>query len=134
MFGLHLISHMTWSHRTAKLDNPAVTNVVITPAVRQESDTNLRVPLADAVQHKSLTVEWIKGHSTETEAIDAADKQDIRYNNINNRLAKQVAKLAPQDIVYTFPANISIARAEVPTPACKWILKLRRQHEVDGVH
>ena len=79
-------------------------------------------------------VEWIKGHRRETEAINAVDMQDIRYNNIKDGLAKQAAKLAPQEIVSTSPASISIPGGEVPTPACKWILKLRRQHEVDGVH
>ena len=134
MFGLHLINHMTGLHQTAQLDNQAVTKVAETPPMREESDTNLRVPLANAVPRKSMTVEWIKGHRRETEAIDAADKHDIRYNNITDGLAKQAAKLAPQDIVYTSPASISIAGGEVPTPARKWILKLRRQHEVDGVH
>ena len=43
ILGLHLISHMTESHQTAKLDNQATTKV----AGREESDTNLRVPLAD---------------------------------------------------------------------------------------
>ena len=102
--------------------------------MREELDIDLRVPLAHAVQRKSITVECIRGHRREMEAINVADKQDIRYNNITDGLVKQAAKLAPQDIVYTSPASISIAGGEVPTPARKWILKLRRQHEVDRVH
>ena len=74
MFGLHLISHMTESHQTAKVDNQAVTKVARTPPVGEELDTELRVPLADAVQCKSMMVEWIKGHCRETEALDAANK------------------------------------------------------------
>ena len=83
----------------------------------EELDTDLRVPLAHAVQHKSIKVEWIKGHRKEAEAFNAVDKQDIRYNNITDGLAKQAAKLAPQDIVYTSPASIDIAGGEAPTPA-----------------
>ena len=64
------------------------------------------------MKRKSMTVEWIKGHCRETEAIGAADKLDIMYNNITDGLAKQAAKLAPQDIVYTSPASISITGGE----------------------
>ena len=35
MFELHLINHMTESHRTAKLDNQALTKVARTPPVRE---------------------------------------------------------------------------------------------------
>ena len=98
--------------------------------MRKASDTNL----ADTVRHKSMIVDRIKGHRTETEAIDVAEKQDIMYSNVTNGLAKQAATLAPHDIVCTSPASISIPGGEAPGTARKWILKLWRQHEANGVH
>ena len=109
MLGLHLISHIADARQVAKLDNQAITKVAGTPPMREESDTDLRIPLATTVQQKLMTVEEIKGHRKETDAVDAADAHDIRYNNITDRLAKQSALLAPHDIVYTSLASISIA-------------------------
>ena len=134
MLGLYLISQLADPGQVAKLDNQAVTKVARVLREKKESDVDLGVPLAETVQQKGLQVEWIKGHRTEQEAANAADKQDIHYNNVTDGMAKPAATLALQDIVHNSPASIHIAGAEAPTPARKWILKMRRQHEVTGVH
>ena len=101
MFGLYLISHMAEPHETTKLDNQAVTKVAGTSPIQEESYTDLKEPLAATVRRKSLIVQRIKEHRGERKAIDDANKQDIRYNNITDGLAKQAARLAPQDIYLT---------------------------------
>ena len=110
--GLYLITQLHAPRQAAKLDNQAVTKVAATEPTREESDVDLKTPLANTMRHKQLRAKWIKGHCKDWEVKNKEDKQVIRYNNITDGLAKQAANLAPQDIVFTSSASIHIAGAK----------------------
>ena len=46
--------------------------------IREESDMDLRTPLAAKLEEKRLMVEWIKGHRREAGARSQEEKIDIR--------------------------------------------------------
>ena len=125
--GLYLISHFA-AH------NHVVTKVAASEPMRKELDVDLGTPLANTMRQEQLQAKRIKWHRREREAKDKKDIQDMWYHNIMNGLAKQVAKLVPQDIVFTSLANIHMVGGEALTAARKWILKLHRQHEVPELH
>ena len=62
MSGMYLNSRLVGQGQVAKFDNQAVTTVAAVEPTQEESDVDLRVPLATTVRRKELRVESIQGH------------------------------------------------------------------------
>ena len=119
---------------TLTLDNNAIVDHGPQHPHREASDMDYRVPLADALKEKKVTLKWILGHRQLSQAQNATEREEIRPNNEVDRLAKQGTRLPLEEVTPTQPYSIVIDGAEAPTPAKKWINAFRGYGRWTGGH
>jgi len=132
--GAGLFAAMADDGDTLTLDNKAVVDHGSQYPHREASDMDYRVPLADALSKKKVTLKWIPGHRQLFQARNAAEREEIRRNNEVDRLAKKDTRLPLEEVNPTQPYSIVVDGAEAPTPAKKWINAFRRYGRWTGCH
>ena len=135
MYGIWIAATLAQPGDTIVLDNRAVTKAVIHPPHLQSSDYDLHLASYTLVSAKQLTIRWARGHRDPKKAHNLQDYQD----RMGNELADEEAKTAStmhlgKGAGSTSPADILLNKHVMPSPARKWIVKVRPQKLTPDAH
>ena len=98
------------------------------------ANMNLRLPLSNIHRQRPLQLRWIPSQRTVQRYHTTQNREDIKYNNQADQLAKAAAMLPPPDTPQTTLADITICGVIAPTPCKKWILHHRITRMFHGAH
>ena len=116
------------------LDNQAAADCAAAAPYHEVSGVDVRQPLAQALQRKSLVPGWVPGHREEHEARTPEEAQDIRGNNLSDSLASMGSEPPLTPYTPDAPHGIGVGGTEAPTPAKKWSTAMRPHATPEGAH